>query len=229
MQINYLFTNYSIGIIIQLNEGGIEMKKFIALLLVATMYLVLTTPITVLASSLNNIKTDEYVTYEYIDTGKQVVITLTNISKVDISMTVHTNYHDSKGNKIPTYSKDIVTFEAGRTAIIAFDNPEGYKGFEVDVYVSTDYYLKGTSIIDKLNQSIFYYDVFRIMIVSEENTSSYVAKLISLSIVYYKNGKIVGVVEKTANDLQPWNTLIVWELDNFNYDDFKININEAYY
>jgi hypothetical protein len=203
------------------------MKKIISSLVILLMCFALITPINALASD-DNIVTGEYVAYNHIDTGKQVVVTITNTSTVDISTTVSVKYFDANGKEIPTYSKDIVTFEAGRTAIIAFDNPKDYETFNVGVYVSLDYYLKGQGVANYIVPNILNWRNY-IYFASVKNESLYTVKSINYSVIYYKGDTIIKVVEKSYEDLKSLYTMTTWEHGNDEYDNIKVNINDAYY
>ena len=202
------------------------MKKLIALLTIMTVLITLTAPLTASASTIN---TKDYVTYEYTDTGSQLIVTLKNVSTQTISLTVTPLFLDSSDKEIIVYSKDIVTFEPGRTAVKVFDDPVGYKKVSVSVTVSLDYYLKGIGCTSGISQSRFIIPSFVDFVAYTKNNSGCDAKLVSYTVLFYRSGSIVKAYEVKLENLDAEYSSFTFHDDDFACDNFKIVLNEAFY
>lgn len=201
------------------------MKKLVALLI--TLSMIMASSMTVFAST-DKINTSDYVTYEYINLGSQVVVTLTNISKTDVTVSINPTYYDSNKKEVIVYSKDINTFEAGKTAIITFDNPKKCTDIKVDVTVFLNHEYKGISASNTVSYYSVYDAINKNILFILENNSGGDLKLLDFSIVFYKGGNIVKVSQRQMKGLQSYYSILVSEKDNFSYDTYKVNINDAY-
>jgi hypothetical protein len=143
-------------------------------------------------------------------------------------MTVTPHYLDSNKQELFVFPEDIVTFEPGRTVVMAFDNPSGYKSYAVELFVSTDYYLKGTGIASNISAyitSAYSYDCG----VTGSNLSGVDAKKFKVAIIYYRYGYIVEVNEIALDKLSANGSFILVDDCDAVFDKVTVNVNEAYY
>lgn len=189
----------------------------------------------------NASKASKNIKSDFIDTGKGVIAILTNNNKYPISLDATLVYMDASGTVIGKAESYNYYFESGKECALKFNGPydSNYKDVEYSSYkvsfkpsaISSDSLKSALSSI-AVEANI---GVDNVM-VNVKNTGSKSPSSTVISIVYYKDGNVIGydyqyadVETPGAEDYLEFSFPYDENYDTIYIDDYKVFVNSSYY
>ncbi|MGB4658652.1 MAG: Ig-like domain-containing protein [Mobilitalea sp.] len=176
---------------------------------------------------------------EFTDLGNEVVAILTNNNKYPISLSVTAVFYDADGAMLGKSSFDNYYFESKKKCSMAFNAPYDsdykdvpYSSYKISYSISDISYTKSNFADIAMESNI---GVDNVM-VSVVNNGAAKSASTQLSIVFYKEGKVVGydyqyadVEEAKAEDFIEFSFPYDENYDSIAVDDYEVFINSSYY
>lgn len=167
---------------------------------------------------------------EITELGKLVVI-VNNNNSVAVDMEIEVEFYDANNTIVGSDSEDLMAVGANKEIAIDFwstpDSFDNYKIF-VDVEKSDE-----KDYSDKL--SVSHNNTGEQIAVQATNNSEDTIEYITVGVVFYKEGNVIGYDDSIESDIKPGrsaNFNIDYPYDkrykNIPFDDYKVFINEAY-
>lgn len=186
----------------------------------------------------NSKKAVENIGYTVTDIGNGLIMEFKNNYKFSSYMTVDVLYHDTSGTIVGTAESENFYFTTGTACAINVPGPYN-SNYENIPYSSYDIKISAKAAPAWMNNMVPYLSAEGSfgndnLIVTVSNSSKYDLDLVSLSVVFYKSGKPVGIKEIYAEVTANGKDYVQTEFpSDLNYqtiypDDYKIYINHCY-
>ena len=183
-------------------------------------------------------KLEENITNEaYVAQNGRLVVIAKNNNDIPLTLKIEVEFYDEAGKILGTGEETLNGVGANvEIAKEITQSPESYNNYKV--YIDVKKLLDAPGIKD-----ISYYDQIELthndtgeeIIVQAKNNSNDTIEYVSVAVVYYANGKVVGCKEGLEMDVKSGrsaNFTLNYPYDkNYNdikFDDYKIYLNEAY-
>ena len=173
----------------------------------------------------------QHVTYESVDTAQGLVAIFNNENKENITLNATVTYYDANEDVLSKDEKRILVFESGRKSVLTFSYPDSYDtytiSFTVDLSIDFNFPSQIRNIIWAVNKSE------NVITANLTNNTDY-TYCISMTILFYKNGIMVGYDDKEDLLIYAREKCSIEFLnphDNaseISYDSFKVILNQAY-
>lgn len=177
----------------------------------------------------SNIKYTEH----KLDNG-EIILIVTNNNKDDVAIKFDLTYYDEKGTVVDSQDGYLFGLAPNHESVISFygtdksfDNYKiTYQTLDSDSFISHQKNIEITSNDDKENEEI--------SITAINNSSKELSEL-SVGVVFYKNGKIVGFDYDNEYDVESGKSVSLYidypydsSYDTINFDNYKVYVLEAY-
>lgn len=177
---------------------------------------------------------------ELIDTGKGVIAILKNSNKYPVSLDATMVYMDASGKAIGKSTSYNYYFESGKECALSFSAPydKNYDTVEYDTYkISYKISSLSSSIKSALTDIKVEHNIgVDNVMVNVVNKGKKSPSSTIVSIVYYKDGEVIGydytyadVKSPGVEDYLEFNFPYDENYDTIDIDDYKIFVNSSYY
>lgn len=162
--------------------------------------------------------------------GKLVVF-VKNSNNVPVDMEIEVEFYDANGTIVGSDSDSLIAVGSNtEIAVEMYSTPEKFDNYKiyVDVEQSDEisYHNKLETTHNNNGEEI---------VVQVKNKSENIIEYITVSVVYYQNGQVVGIDDSIESDIKsgraanfsldfPYNK----RYDDIRFDEYKVFVNEAY-
>lgn len=164
--------------------------------------------------------------------NERLIVFIENKNDFPVRMNVEVEFYDTEGKLVKSGKENFNGVRAnGEIAFELYDTPEEFSDYKIfvdaekeDLYFTFDKELEMTD--NNTEEEVA---------VQVKNNSDNKIDWITVSVVYYKEGKAVGISEGIESDIKPgrsanFNIGYAYdkEYDDIEFDDYKVFLNEAY-
>lgn len=160
-----------------------------------------------------------------------LVVFATNNNSTPIDMEIEVEFYDADGNFLGSSSDDLMAVGAGReVAVEMWNTPANFSTYKI--YVDAE----KTDVTNYFDQiEMVHNNNGKNIVVQVKNKSEDTIEFMTVSVVYYNQGKVVGIADGVVSDIKPGragNFNIDYpynsEYEDIKFDDYKVYIAEAY-
>ncbi len=160
-----------------------------------------------------------------------LVVFAKNNNTTSVDMEIEVEFYDANGKILGSSSDDLIAVGSGReVAIEMWNTPTNFDTYKIYVDAEktyeTDYFNQIEMVHNNNGTNI---------VVQVKNNSEDTIEFMTVSVVYYNEGKVVGITDGIVSDIKPgrsgnfnldypYNS----EYENVKFDDYKVFVTEAY-
>ncbi len=159
------------------------------------------------------------------------VVFAKNDNRFAVDMEIEVEFYDAQGKFLGSSSDDLMAVGAGKDIAIEMLNaPANFATYEI--YVDAEE-TEETQYFDEI--SMTHNNTGEGIVVQVKNNSDEMIEFITVSVVYYNQGKVVGLADAIDSDVKAgrsgnFNLNYPYDsnYENVQFDDYKVFVNEAY-
>ena len=163
--------------------------------------------------------------------GGTFIVFATNKNNVAVDMEIEVEYYDEEGKILGSSSDDLMAVGAGQEiAIEMWEAPKNFATYKL--YIDAEK-TEETEYFDHIE--VTHNNNGENVVVQVKNNSKETIEFMTVSVVYYKQGNVVGIADGIASDIKSGragNFNIYYpfdsEYEDIEFDNYKVFVTEAY-
>lgn len=163
--------------------------------------------------------------------SKKLVVFAKNNNTTAVDMDIEVEFYDENETFVGSSTNYLTAVEKGKEiAVEMYETPANFKTYKI--YINAEE-TEETEYFDKIEMT--HKNNGETIAIQVENKSEDTIEFLSVAVVYYKDGKVVGIEDSTDLDVKPgrkgnFNIDFPYdaEYNHVEFDDYKVYVTEAY-